>query len=166
MKSWRQKGLEEAQKQKYLDEIHVKPDVKRTFVICEWFVSFDWISNLVFFVTFTIGIWMGSPSDMANAKDLVDIIYTLLDKVGGYYGLGAFLIVKTIVGYFKKKYQAKLQVFEDAGVIEIEKQIADGTYQKGPTVSKAYRIFRGVRTWSIILTFVALIIGAIPYFIK
>ena len=29
MKSWRQKGLEAQQKQKWLDEIHMRPDVKK-----------------------------------------------------------------------------------------------------------------------------------------
>lgn len=163
MKSWKQKGEEEKLKQKYLDEIHVKPDVKKTFVVCEWFFAIDWISNLLFLVVFNIAVWKCDLEAMRDSFDLYQLIDILFESIGGSKTgiilLVAYFIVKALIGRIKKKQQAKLQVLEDAGIIEIEKQVAEGTYVPGPTVSKGYRVYRAIRTWTSIIGILALFAG-------
>ena len=165
MKSLKQKGEEEKLKQKYLDEIHVKPDVKKSFVVCEWFLAIDWISNLLFLTVFNIAIWKCDLEAMRDSFDLYQLIDLLFESVGGSKTgiiiLVAYFIVKALIGRIKKKQQAKLQVLEDAGIIEIEKQVAEGTYTPGPTVSKGYRIYRSIRTWTSVIGVLALFAGLV-----
>ena len=169
MKTWKQKGQEELQKQKYLDEIHVKPDVKKTFTLCEVFMFFDWISNLVFCTIMGIAAWKSDIKGMADAVDLYDVLENLLAAVGGTKTgiiiVVAYVLLKALLGRLKKKYQAKLQVFEDAGIIEIEKQVAEGTYVPGPTVSKAYRVYRDIRTWTTLIAVFGMLIGVAVNFL-
>ena len=148
MKSWREKGLEEVEKQRQLDEIHQKPDVKNVFAICEIFMTIDWISNMIFLIILATGVWF---NNLESVIEVEDIIYLLLDAIGGYYVVGAFIILKILLGRLKKKYQAKLQVLEDAGLEEIKKAKEEGVYQEGRKPKLAYRIYRGFRTWTTII---------------
>ena len=169
MKTWKQKGLEEQQKQKWLDEIHVKPDVKKTFTLCEVFMFFDWISNLVFCTIMGIAAWKSDLGGMADAVDLYQMLENFLAVIGGTRTgiiiVAVYLLLKAFLGRMKKKYEAKLQVFEDAGIIEIEKQVAEGTYVPGPTVGKAYRVYRDIRTWTTLIAVFGMLIGVAVNFI-
>ena len=169
MKSWKQKGIEEKQKQKWLDEIHAKPNVKKTFKTCEMFLLVDWISTMLFLIVFNIAIWGCDLGGMADSFDLYDLIDNLFMAVGGTQtGLiivGAYLIVKSLLGRIKKKKLAELEVLDDAGIMEIEKQVAEGTYVPGPTVSKAYRVYRDIRTCSVLLSVLALFAGFLVAFV-
>ena len=156
MKSWREKGLEEVEKQRQLDEIHQKPEVKKIFVICEIFLTIDWISNILFFGVIALGLW---TNNIGKVADLTAMIFILLDAVGGYFVAAAFIVLKLVLDRFKKHYRAKLQVLEDAGLIEIKKAKEDGTYVEGPKPSLFYRIYRATRTWITIIVFTASMIS-------
>ncbi len=148
MKSWREKGLEETEKQRQLDEIHQKPNVKKTFVVCEIFLTIDWISNIAFFVLLLVG---SLTNKLLDAIEMTDAIYILLDAIGGYGVVVAFVVIKIIIGRFKKRQRTKLQVLEDAGLEEIKQAKEAGTYKEGPKASLLYRIYRAIRTWSTII---------------
>ena len=153
MKSWREKGLEEYEKQKLLEEIHLRPEVKKTFVICEVFLSIDWISNLLFLTLLAIGIYYNA---LEYVMDLSTLAYLLLDHIGFTILATALIVIKLVISRVKKSYRVKLQVLEDAGLEKIKKEKEEGTYVEGEKPSLAFRIFRGFRAWTMLITVVAL----------
>ncbi|MBR2614305.1 MAG: hypothetical protein IKC71_01745 [Clostridia bacterium] len=160
MKSWREKGLEEAEKQRCIDEIHQKPEVKKVFAICEIFMTIDWITNMIFLVFLGIGIW---TQNLENVIEFENVLFLLLDAVGGYFVAGGFILLKFLLGMLKKKYRTKLQVLEDAGLEEIKKAKEEGTYQEGRKPKLAYRVYRAIRSWTTILLLIGLVV---VFFIK
>ena len=147
MTSYRQKGLEQVEKQRLIDEIHQKPEVKKIFTICEIYLTLNWLSNLIFFTLLIFGIM---KNDLDSVTDLTNIVLILLDSIGGYAVVFIFLIIKILLGRLKKSYFVKLQVLEDAGLEEIKKQKELGTYVEGRKPNIFYRIYRGFRTFTII----------------
>lgn len=155
MKSWLEKGLEEAEKQKHIDEIHMWPEVKKTFTICEIFFTIDWISNILFLALLALGIWHNA---LDYVMDLSTLAYLLLDHAGFTVIAVALIVIKIVVGRVKKSYRAKLEVLEMAGFEKIKKQKEEGTYVEGEKPNLAYRIYRAIRTWTTIIVITGLFI--------
>lgn len=145
MKSYKEKMIESKDKQKWLDEIHMKPEVKKEFVINEVFLTIQWFFNilLLLIICYTI-----LESDITNILDLEYLFMTFLEGFG-IWAIGAYAIIKLAISKYKKKHAEKLQVLEDAGITEIKQAIADGTYVEGAKPSKAYKIFYHLR-WIIL----------------
>ena len=157
MSSLKQKGLEEIEKQRCLDEIHQKPEVKKIFTTCEIFLTIDWITNIAFFSLLIIGIF---KNNLSSVVDISSIIYVLLNAVGGYIVATCYIVLKILLSKLKKSMLAKLEVLEKAGLEEIKKAKEDGTYQPGPKASLVYRIYRAIRTWSTIIVILTAFIVA------
>ena len=155
MKSLREKGLEEAEKQRLLDEIHQQPDVKKVFTICEIFMTIDWISNIAFLILFGYGIW---TSNFDIISDISSILYVLLDAIGGYVVGIIFIVLKIVLDRLKKHFRSKLQILEDARLAELNTAKAEGTYQEGRKPKLSYRVYRAIRTWTTILACMALLV--------
>ena len=130
------------EKQKYLDEIHQKPEVKNTFVMCEILTTIDSLVSLVMLATLAMSLAFG---DGLVFLDIEDVINELVGAVGGPVVLVLFVVVKLLLSRVKKKQLEKLEILEEAGLEEIQKALDAGTYVEGPQMPLGYRIFRTAR---------------------
>lgn len=151
MATWKQKAEAEMEKQRLIDEIHQKPEVRKTFIVCEVFLTLDWFANMIFFGLLAIGLYYNS---LDSVVDISTIIYILLDSIGGYGVATIFIVVKILLDRLKKSQRAKLEVLEQAGLEEAKIAKEAGTYQPGKGPSLLYRIFYGFRA----------ILGIVVYF--
>ena len=131
-----------AQDLKWLDEIHVRPEVKKVFILFEIFTTINSLLAMVILVSVLSGVNSMSIANL-NIITLVSLAQTnplllavILIAVGGYF----------VIRMLSKKYTAELQKLEEAGIREIKQAIEEGTYVPGPTVGLGYRIFRTART--------------------
>lgn len=146
MATWKQKAEAEMEKQRLIDEIHQKPEVRKTFIVCEIFLTLNWIANMIFFALLAIGLYYNS---LDSVVEVDTIIYIILDSVGGYAVAIIFVVVKILLGRLKKSQLAKLEVLEQAGLEQARIAKEAGTYQPGKGPSVAYRIYRGFRTLTV-----------------
>ena len=105
------------EKQKYLDEIHQKPEVKNTFVICEILTTIDSLVSLVMLATLAMSLAFG---DGLVFLDIEDVINELVGAVGGPVVLVLFVVVKLLLSRVKKKKFEKLEIFEISSVELLE----------------------------------------------
>ena len=156
MKSWRQKGLEAQQKQKWLDEIHMRPDVKKVFILNEIFATIDSFIAMAIVAVLLYGLTSQDYTGMMNILNILDfdnLTMMLAENLAGFIGIAVFVVVNVVVHKFRKKYTAELEILEEVALREIQKAVEEGTYVPGPTVSLGYRIFRGVRTCIAVFVF-------------
>ena len=144
----------EVENQVLLDEIHQRPEVKKTFVICEIFEILDWLVNLLFIGMITYCIWKNTFTADFDFEFILTWIYLVLG--GNMYLWYALGIAKVAVTAIQKKQRTKLQVLEDEAKEQINKAKEEGTYQQGPLIAKGFRVFRTVRFWTVIAFLVAL----------
>ncbi len=167
MKSWRQKRQEKKQKQQWLDEIHVRPNVKKVFILTEIFATFEAFLAMAIVAVILYGLASHDYSGMSNALDVLDLetfIASVANNAAGLIGLFVAIIVEIAIKKCKDKYTEELEVLEELGLKEIRKAVEEGTYVPGPTVSRGYRIFRGVRTGIAVFVFVPFSIYSIISF--
>ena len=142
-KKEKQSKFSDKDKQKYLDEIHQRPEVKKTFVICEILTTIDSLVSLVIMATLALSLAAGNGFEFV---DLEGLLSELVAAVGGPTILVLFVVVKLLSSRIKKKQLEKLEILEEAGLEEIQKAIDAGTYVEGPKMPLGYRIFRTART--------------------
>ena len=147
----------EVENQVLLDEIHQRPEVKKTFVICEIFEILDWLVNLLFIGMITYCIWKNAFTVDFDFELLLAWIYIVLG--GNLYLWYALGIAKVVVTTIQKKQRTKLQVLEDEAKEQINKAKEEGTYQQGPLIAKGFRVFRTVRFWTVIAFLAALAVA-------
>ena len=144
----------EVENQVLLDEIHQRPEVKKTFVICEIFETLDWLINLLFIGLITYCIWKNAITEDFDFEFILTWIYVVLG--GNLYMWLAMGFAKSAVKAIQKKQRTKLQVLEDEAKEQINKAKEEGTYQQGPLIGKGFRLFRTVRFWTVVAFLVAL----------
>ena len=129
------------QNQKWLDEIHVRPEVKKVFILSEIFTTINSLLAMAVLVVLLAEMNSGSLvrfdilSLMTLAQTNPLLLAVVVIAVGGYF----------VIRLLSKKYVAELQKLEEVGIREIKQAIEEGTYVPGPTVGLGYRIFRTAR---------------------
>ena len=146
-----------------MDEIHQKPEVKNTFIICEILTTIDSLISLVMLASLAISLALGNGLVFV---DIEDVINELVGAVGGPVVLVLFVIAKLLLGRVKKKQLEKLEILEEAGLEEIQKALDAGTYVEGPQMPLGYRIFRTARITLVSLVAFASLAVLLIYFLK
>ena len=159
MKSWKEKGAEELQKQKWLDDIHTWPEVKPTFILNEVFMFFTWIGTMLFMGAVGYALNFGILAEVADFLDIGGLIYAVVSTFGGPVVSAAFLVAMLLLGRFKSHSREKLEKLERDGLAKVQAAVADGTYVPGPGPGKAYRIYSGIRTISMFAGLIFMAVG-------
>jgi hypothetical protein len=157
MKSIKAAIAERKQKQAWLDEIHVRPNVKKLFILKEIIATTDAFLAMAIVAVILYGIITQDLSSMADTLDFLDLeTYIILAAQNAYgiAGMTVAIIIKIVLSKLEKKYEEELEVLEELGLREIQRAVEEGTYVPGPTVSLGYRIFRGVRATIAVFVFI------------
>ena len=149
-KTAKQTAEEGKVKQEMLDEIHQRPEVKKTFVVCEILKTINSIIAWAFLATFSLGFVFVD----VNTVHLDELLNNLIESVGGPIVLAGFVLAKLLFGRLTNRWEEKLEVLEDAGIEEITKKKEVGTYVPGEKLPIGFKIWRTIMT---VITFIVAI---------
>jgi hypothetical protein len=169
MKSIKAAIAERKQKQAWLDEIHMRPNVKKLFTLSEILITLDALLTMTVIGVLLYGLASQDYENMNSILEVLDFEMFLLliaHNAGSWVFYAVVLIGMVVAKKLKKKLLGELEVLEELGMREIQRAVDNGTYVPGPTVSTAFRVFRVVRkavTWLLFIPYMLYtIISCLP----
>ena len=169
MKSIKTAIAERRQKQKWLDEIHVRTKVKKLFVLSEIFITLDTLLTMIVVGVLLYGLASQDYENMNSILEVLDFQMFFMmaaHNAGGWIFSSLVIIGMVVAKKVKNKLLKELEVLDELGMREIQRAVDEGTYVPGPTVSTAFRVFRAIRkavTWLLFVPYVLYtIISCIP----